>query len=96
MLGRLRMTVPDCLAEYETLGAKIFGKPRMLHELNFPIINRTKYDAENLRKIFEDVAKRRGERTSETAMPRFPSKTRTCRWLVSSSPRASTHTISRI
>jgi len=28
MLSRLRMTVDDCLQEYEALGGKIFGHPR--------------------------------------------------------------------
>ncbi|KAF8537718.1 hypothetical protein BDD12DRAFT_717299, partial [Trichophaea hybrida] len=28
MLGRLRMSVDDCLTEYNTLGSQVFGKPR--------------------------------------------------------------------
>ena len=28
MLGRFRMTVPDCLCEYERLGDRVLGKPR--------------------------------------------------------------------
>ena len=64
MLGRLRMSVADCLHEYESLGGKVFGKPNFLNELSFfyiPRVRRTKYDSDLLRKVLEDVANRREE-----------------------------------
>ncbi|KAF2238224.1 FabD/lysophospholipase-like protein [Viridothelium virens] len=61
MLGRLRMSVADCLHEYETLAGKVFGKPNFLNELRIPLINRTKYNCEVLRKVFADVVARHKE-----------------------------------
>ena len=63
MLGRFRMTVPDCIQEYESLGQEIFGKPRFFTAKNFAVGNRHKYKAANLEKLFKNVIKRRNERT---------------------------------
>lgn len=84
MLGRLRMTVLDCIKEYESLGGKIFGKPRFLTELHFPIITtRAKYDATKLKDIFEDVTRRRDQLTKEVHRnTKFPSERDLCRTLV--------------
>lgn len=75
MLGRFRMTVPDCLFEYQTLGHEIFGKPRMIHTLKFGLGFRPKYRATKLEKVFKDVTKRRNEQPgrSETGKIVFPS-----------------------
>ena len=61
MLGRFRMTVADCLWEYERLGDRVFGRPRKLNQLAFPFTSRTKYNAANLEKVFDEVSARRGE-----------------------------------
>ena len=84
MLGRFRMTVLDCLQEYENLGGKIFGKPRFFTAVHFGVISRTKYKGSTLKKIFEDVTSRRSEllhRTDDRIT--FPSKRGLCRTLVS-------------
>ena len=80
MLGRFRMSVPECIKEYRTLGQKVFGKPRHLTTLNFGIISREKFDAEKLREVFEDVTVRRSERedVSHQRM-KFPIKRGVCR-----------------
>lgn len=67
MLGRLRMTVPDCLHEYKTLGERVFGKPRPLGVVGSAIgfTKWTKYDAANLERVFRDVSARRGEQSDE-------------------------------
>lgn len=63
MFGRFRMTVRDCLDEYENLGAKIFGKPRFFTPLRisalYAITNRPKFDASLAEDVFEDVSRRR-------------------------------------
>ena len=84
MLGRLRMTVLECIKEYENLGSKIFGKPRFLTRLQFPIVtDRAKYDAEKLKDIFQDVTRKRDQLTKEVHRnTRFPSERDLCRTLV--------------
>lgn len=61
MLGRLRMSVADCLHEYKTLGGEIFGKPRFFTELKFILISRAKYDSKVLERVFQGVAERHRE-----------------------------------
>ncbi|KAL9078242.1 MAG: hypothetical protein Q9157_002822 [Trypethelium eluteriae] len=61
MLGRLRMSVADCLHEYETLAGKVFGKPNFLNEMRIPLVHRPKYSCEVLRKVFADVIARHKE-----------------------------------
>ena len=76
MLGRLRMTVTDCILEYKTLGSKIFGKPRYFVELKFGMGSRCRYDHKVAEEVFKDVVKRRTEkRSGETYQQRitFPS-----------------------
>lgn len=87
MLGRFRMTVPDCISEYDNLGEEVFGKPRMLYTLRYGLGNRTKYKAANLEKVFKDVAERRSEQLSQAhSRITFPSARGLCRTLVSFSP----------
>jgi len=61
MLGRFRMTVKDCLYEYEHMGQRIFGHPRRLHQLNTIVLPVDKFSAEKMEEAFKDVAYRRGE-----------------------------------
>jgi hypothetical protein len=59
MLSRLRMTVDDCLTEYETFGETIFGHPRwwsIRGPLPFP---RDKYNAQRIVDAVSDVVGRR-------------------------------------
>ena len=58
MLGRLRMNTDDCIKEYETLGAKVFGHSRCFH-LRSPFFwPRGKYNHKVLQEIVRDVVKR--------------------------------------
>lgn len=79
------MTVPDCMLEYETLAAKVFGRPRIFIALRFGLVDRTKYKAADLKKVFENVTERRSEPTSsgQRRIP-FPSKRGLCKTSVSS------------
>lgn len=59
MLGRLRMSIDDCITEYETLGPKVFAHPRWLH-LRSPLFwPRDKYDHRSLEKAIKEVIDRR-------------------------------------
>lgn len=83
LLGRFRMTVKDCMDEYENFGGEIFGKPRFFTQLNFGIIRRTKYKGETLKRVFEDVTARRSEPLQKTdSRITFPSKQGLCKTLV--------------
>ena len=61
MLGRFRMTIPDCIFEYRTLAQEVFGKPRLISTLRFGLGVRAKYKAERLEKVFKDVSIKRNE-----------------------------------
>ncbi|MCJ1456642.1 hypothetical protein MMC28_007004 [Mycoblastus sanguinarius] len=55
MLGRLRMSIDECISEYETLGAKVFGHSRLLH-LRSPLFwPRDKYNHLNLEKVVKEL-----------------------------------------
>lgn len=87
MLGRFRMTVPDCMLEYESLAAEVFGRPRFFTTLRFGVVDRTKYEAAKLKKVFVDVTERRRETIQGQRRIAFPSKRGLCKTLVSfSSP----------
>lgn len=59
MLGRLRMSIDDCIVEYETLGPKVFAHPRWFH-LRTPLFwPRDKYDHRSLEKAIRGVIDRR-------------------------------------
>ncbi len=73
MLGRFRMTIPDCLFEYRRLGQEVFGKPRMISTLRFGLGVRHKYKAARLEQVFKDVAIRRNEQPSEESKITFQS-----------------------
>ncbi|KAL8942731.1 MAG: hypothetical protein Q9216_001479 [Gyalolechia sp. 2 TL-2023] len=78
MLSRLRMTVDDCIAEYKTLGQKIFGHPR---PLAFGAILWHKFDHRVLEHVLQDAIQRHSE-DSEEFESEFPSDEDLCRTLV--------------
>lgn len=59
MLGRLRMSIDDCITEYETLGHKVFAHPRWFHFRSPLFWLRDKYDHRSLEKAIRDVIDRR-------------------------------------
>ena len=77
------MTVPDCMTEYENLGDKVYSKPRFFNTLRFGPIDRSKYNAVNLKEFFEDVTRRRSEKISNGKRITFPSQRGLCKTLVS-------------
>ena len=49
MIGRLRMTIDDALAQYDVMGNQVFGKPRLLHrQLDFLNYATPKYPSRNM------------------------------------------------
>ena len=61
MLGRLRMSVDDCIEEYETLGGEVFGTSRWLHLRSIPPLwlPREKYDHRKLESVIQSLVDRR-------------------------------------
>ncbi|TLD38810.1 FabD/lysophospholipase-like protein [Venturia nashicola] len=59
MLGRLRMSVEDCMREYEKLSDDIFGHPRLASVKGPVPWLRDKYNGETIQKAVEDVISRR-------------------------------------
>lgn len=58
MLSRFRMTVDDCIEEYKTLGAKVFGNPRPLAK---GAIMWHKFDYRTLESAIKEVTQRYNE-----------------------------------
>jgi hypothetical protein len=52
MLGRLRLSIEECINEYENLGKLVFGRPNQL-------ASRNKYSAENFASIIKGLLKRK-------------------------------------
>ncbi|KAG8532208.1 uncharacterized protein KY384_003849 [Bacidia gigantensis] len=61
MLGRLRMSVDECIEEYRALGDEVFGKRRIFHLRSIPPIwlPREKYNHKNLEAVIQDLVKRK-------------------------------------
>ena len=78
LLGRLRMTVADCIIEYQRIGEQVFGKPRMFSTLRFGFGNRPKYQASRLEECFRGIASRRDD-ASEERKRLFPSGRGMCK-----------------
>ena len=53
------MNIDDCIGEYETLGEKIFARPRWFHMRSPLFCIRSKYNAKVLETVLEDVVSRR-------------------------------------
>ena len=58
MLFRFRMTVEECIQEYKTLGAKVFGNPRPLAK---GAVLWHKFDHRTLEAVIQDVTQRYSE-----------------------------------
>ncbi|MCJ1465973.1 hypothetical protein MMC07_004592 [Pseudocyphellaria aurata] len=77
MLSRFRMTVDDCIDEYQALGEKVFGHPR---PLAWGAILWHKFNAENFERVIRDVTSRHSEARDFEAT--FPSDEDLCRTAV--------------
>ena len=80
MLGRFRMTVADCIHEYENLAEEVFGKPRFFTTLRFAFGDRTKYSADRLQRVIERVTAGRDERVNGSQRrPKFSYRRDLCK-----------------
>jgi len=57
MLGRLKLTVDDCISEYETFGEAIFAHPRKAHVQN-KLWLCSKFDWRNLERVMREVVEK--------------------------------------
>ena len=70
MLGRFRMSVPDCLRRYEEMGERIFGHPRRISIKGWP---KNKFDKLNLKQCVEDITNQHmPEHESQETYGRLP------------------------
>ena len=75
MLGRLRMTVNDCIAEFQDLGEKVFGHPRLALPGLTAIMPRDKYDHIELEKAIKDIVRKQGPEFYSDTLFRQPNDT---------------------
>lgn len=59
MLGRLSMTIEECIDTYEILADRIFGNPRLFHIRRPPWIPRDKYDHQPLEEVIREIVRER-------------------------------------
>ncbi|KAE8450481.1 hypothetical protein EG329_006211 [Mollisiaceae sp. DMI_Dod_QoI] len=83
MLGRLRMSVDECIKEYKKLSSDIFGHPR-LASVRGPIPwLRDKYDGKTIQRAVEDVVERRmSKEERQSGAGNFNSPLGLCRTVV--------------
>ena len=62
MLGRLRMTVDDCIQEYKKLGDDVFGRPQMFSTRYYLLGDRPLYDSKRFENTLKNFVNRRRER----------------------------------
>lgn len=55
MLGRLQMTVDDCISSFIEFGHRTFARPRPLHNYTFLLFGRSKYGEGTIHKIIQKV-----------------------------------------
>ncbi|KAI0450266.1 acyl transferase/acyl hydrolase/lysophospholipase [Xylaria acuta] len=82
LLSRFRMTVEDCLKEYEIMAGTIFGYPRVIHKMN-TLVRWNKYSTKNLEQAIKQVIERRVQvRIEDDTEPLFQTEIDTCRGVV--------------
>ena len=59
MLGRLHMSVDECLEAYENLAESVFAHPRRFHIRKPPWIPRDKYNNEPLERVIKEIVRQR-------------------------------------
>lgn len=91
MLGRLRMTVLDCIYEYSQMGGSVFGRTGHLRKALMLFTPGTKHRTADAERAYRDVTKRRGESVDrhEVSGPlNFPSEKFLCQTYVEFSYKA--------
>ncbi|KAI9841344.1 MAG: hypothetical protein M1837_000777 [Sclerophora amabilis] len=86
MLGRLRMSVQDCIAEYEMLSKKVFSKKK-------PAGSRSMFYASNLEAAVKEVVREHLGEDMEDALLEDPHKEEACKSVVYTLPEQHTVTV---
>jgi hypothetical protein len=79
MLGRLRMTIDECIEEFVKVGNNVFGKPRWFSvrvPLFFP---RDRFDSGKLENVMKDLVKRRSKELPGWRADLFASPSEMCK-----------------
>ena len=82
MTGRFRMTVLDCMSEFENFGRQTLGRPRAFSTLKYGFGSRYRYSTARLDLVLKDMTKRRAEVPEAELVisrTRFPSGRGLCR-----------------
>jgi hypothetical protein len=83
MLSRLRMNTHDCILEYETMGEKVFGKPRIFSWSGRIFWPRETFSHRKFEEVIESVIIRRTTVAHRGLTPHmFPSDENRCRTYV--------------
>ncbi|KAI0016706.1 FabD/lysophospholipase-like protein [Xylariomycetidae sp. FL0641] len=83
LLSRFRMTVEDCIQEYENMAGKVFKSPRPVHRMNAFVLPINKYSRDSLERVLRTVIKRRVEAThADDSEVLFETEIDTCRGIV--------------
>jgi calcium-independent phospholipase A2-gamma len=85
MLGRMRMSVDECIAEYEQLGPKVFSEKKLVGEELFK--------SSNLERAMKDVIRRRLGHNLEDAPLMDPLGDECCKTIVFALPAANPNVI---
>ena len=78
MLGRLRMSIDQCIKNYPSMAAKIFSNPR----LQFKGWPKAKYDAKRLEEAISDIVALRTVGRDKVFLKNFEAPDDLCRTLV--------------
>ncbi|TRX92716.1 hypothetical protein FHL15_006390 [Xylaria flabelliformis] len=82
LLSRFRMTVDDCLREYEAMASSVFGHPKLLYSMKFGV-GGNKFRRASLEQAIKKVIERRAEqRTEDYSEFLFQTEIDTCRGVV--------------
>ncbi|KAI0860405.1 acyl transferase/acyl hydrolase/lysophospholipase [Xylaria cubensis] len=82
LLSRFRMTVDDCLQEYETMASSVFGHPKLIYSMKFGV-GGNKFHRASLEQAVKKVSERRAEqRTEDYSEFLFQTEIDTCRGIV--------------
>ena len=67
MLGRLQMTVDDCVTSFIEFGDGTFARPRLLHNYTFLLFGHSKYGEGTIHKIIQKVIDDFAPRNNKTS-----------------------------
>lgn len=81
MLGRLQMTVEECIESFKAYSNDVFTHARLFHTLQFPFsfLDRPKYGDKSVRKAIENVVQKYEPDSEEKMLRSFAASHDQCR-----------------